>query len=155
MGYLNQQHANMLTTNQPYKTDEPWLHVCLNWHTLSKTSCQLAPENTWTCAICGFYLVVLVARTESKPKPLHSYHPIWEEFLHFESFQRFTHVAVPPSQLRSHHFPLDTSEPPAERAAEVWTVQACGVPWWCSLDMESIHHGNGWSVRLLPLVCPI
>lgn len=44
---------------------------CLNWHTLAKTSSQLALENTWTCAICGFYLVVLVSRTESKPKPLH------------------------------------------------------------------------------------
>lgn len=139
---------------------------CLNWHTLSKTSSQLAPENTWktwTCAICGFYVVVLVSRTESMPKPLHIWvHPIWEEFLHFESFQSSDQVwrglvamIVPPSQLRSHHFPRDTWEPPPERVAEVWTVQACGVPWWCSLDMESIHHGNGWSVKLLPLVCLI
>lgn len=41
-------------------------------------------------------LTYTLENEESKPKPLHIWvHPIWEEFLHFESFQRFTHVAVP------------------------------------------------------------
>ena len=68
VGYLS-QHANHQLTLW-----SGWTMAscsCLNWHTLSKTR-------------------------RSKPKPLHIWvHPIWEEFLHFESFQRFTHVAVP------------------------------------------------------------